>query len=718
MISVPQKLQAQLGEAISKIADSDFWQRWDTLVQDLASKLSSSDPTVVNGILEVAHTIFKRWRPLYRSDELFTEINHVLQNFSQPFLALLQDVDRRIEQASNDKVALQQHVSTMALIMQLFSDLSCQDLPPAFEDHLDAISQLLLKYLTYDNPLLHTDDDSDSVERLKVAIFEVLTLYVQKYLDAFAKHLEPFMGTSWQLLTTIGQEQRYDLLVSKALNFLTVVVKNKDYAQNFNNEQTLGQVVEKVILPNVEIRESDLETFEDEPVAYIKRDLEGSDSDSRRRAATDLVRELLPHFEKLVTGVVLRYVEHFLKVYSDSPATNRKAKDTAVYLFSAVAAKGVPTFARGLAETNPEVNVLDFFQRYIATDLTGAGADALLKVDAIKFLYTFRNQLSKQDWQAAYALLAEALDSSNPAVYTYAAIAIERVLYMVDDKHQPYIMRDAEHIRAEPILKRLLQLMTKDARPEKVQENEYVAKCVMRILIVLRGGVASVLDLVLQGLVNITRVIRHNPSNPLFYYYHFESYGALIRFAAAQNAQRIEQTAVPTFAEILQSEVAEFQPYVLQLFALLLETAPAGTASAQYAAILPITLNLEMYNTKTIVPALVRVLNAIIPRAAEQIATNNQTETIFVIFQKLIATKANESHAFDLIETVIDSFPVTALQPYFTTMLQLMLTRLSNSKTENFALRFVRFYHFFASRDGRGLGTDQFVSIADQVQQK
>jgi exportin-2 (importin alpha re-exporter) len=32
MIAVPSNLQSQLGEAISIIADSDFWTRWDTLV--------------------------------------------------------------------------------------------------------------------------------------------------------------------------------------------------------------------------------------------------------------------------------------------------------------------------------------------------------------------------------------------------------------------------------------------------------------------------------------------------------------------------------------------------------------------------------------------------------------------------------------------------------------------------------------------------------------
>ena len=32
MISSPAGIQSQLGDAISVIAESDFWERWDTLV--------------------------------------------------------------------------------------------------------------------------------------------------------------------------------------------------------------------------------------------------------------------------------------------------------------------------------------------------------------------------------------------------------------------------------------------------------------------------------------------------------------------------------------------------------------------------------------------------------------------------------------------------------------------------------------------------------------
>ena len=113
MISVPPSIQSQLGEAIGVIADSDFWERWDTLVdvglplrrhfvnsrgltsgQDLVARLMPDSPATNNGVLQVAHSIFKRWRPLYRSDELYTEINHVLSKFGNPFLSLL-EVRRR-----------------------------------------------------------------------------------------------------------------------------------------------------------------------------------------------------------------------------------------------------------------------------------------------------------------------------------------------------------------------------------------------------------------------------------------------------------------------------------------------------------------------------------------------------------------------------------------------------------------------------------------------
>ena len=58
----------------------------------------------------------------------------------------------------------------------------------------------------------------------------------------------------------------------------------------------------------------------------------------------------------------------------------------------------------------------------------------------------------------------------------------------------------------------------------------------------------------------------------------------------------------------------------------------------------------------------------------------------------------------------------TALESYWTTILEVLLTRLQNSKTEIFQLRFERLYHFISAKVDRVLGVDLFISICDKIQ--
>lgn len=564
MISVPTSIQSQLGETISVIADSDFWTRWDTLVDDLVSRLTPDNSKVNIGVLEVAHSIFKRWRPLFASDGLYTEINHVLSKFGQPFVQLLASTDQQIEANKSNKDALKQYVEVMNLLVKLFYDLSSQDLPPIFEDNLAEVTSLLHKYLTYENPLLATDDESESgpLEYVKAGICEVMTLYMQKYEDAFGDLCQPFITSAWTLLTTIGPETKFDILVSKALQFLTAVASTAKHAQNFENEEVLSQVVEKVILPNVSLRESDIEQFEDEPIEYIRRDLEGSDADTRRRAATDFLRKLLERFEELVTSVVGRYITHYLDLFNKNPSGEWKSKDTAVYLFSSIAAKTMVTTTHGVKSTNSLVNVVEFFQNNIANDLIAeTGVEPILKVDAIKFLYTFRSQLTKAQWSAAFPPLVKNLASANYVVYTYASIAVERVLFLTNDAGQHIFGKDEVTPFSKDLLEHLFQLIEKDAAPEKVQENEFLMRCVMRVLIVIKDGMLPITETVLAHLINITQIIGQNPSNPRFYYYHFEAMGALVRYSASAQPEKLENDLYTPFAAILQNDVQGRQAY-------------------------------------------------------------------------------------------------------------------------------------------------------------
>ena len=420
----------------------------------------------------------------------------------------------------------------MNLMMKLLYDLSVQDLPPVIEDNMQAVTSLLHKYLVYDNELLHSDSDNEAgpLEFVKSGIFEVLVLYAQKYEDAFGPFVEQFIGSSWNLLTTIGLDTKNDILVSKALQFLTSVTRMPQHARAFSSEDTMSQVIERVVLPNLSLRESDIETFEDEPIEFIRRDLEGSDSDTRRRAATDFLQQLLAQFQKLVTDVVQHYINHYLSDYSKNPSANWKSKDTAVYLYSSIAAKGAITASQGVKSVNELVNVLDFFQANVAKDLiSDTNVEPILRVDAIKYLYVFRSQITREQWRDAFPLLVKHLGSSEYVVYTYAAIAVERVLALTDASKQPVVSSaDVKPLFAQ-LLQHLFQLIERNPEPAKLQENEFLMRCVMRVLIVIRDGIVEVTDSVLAHFIKITQIISSNPANPRFYYYHFEALGAFIR---------------------------------------------------------------------------------------------------------------------------------------------------------------------------------------------
>ena len=718
MISVPRSLQTQLGEAISVIADSDFWERWDTLVDDLISRLKPGDPVVNAGVLQVAHSIFARWRPLFRSDELFTEINHVLSKFAQPFLTLWQSLDAYIDAHSNDKAALQNAFTELDLVLQLFYDLSCQDLSPVFEDNLEGISGLLLKYLRYNSPLLQTDDESEAgpLETTKSNIFEALTLYIGKYYDDFSKHVSSFVESSWNLLTTTGPEPKNDILVSKALLFLTSIGGITRQAQIFSDPTIQTQIVEKVILPNVALRDSDIEIFEDEPIEFIRRDLEGSDSETRRRAAGDFLRQLSDQFEQSVTGIVMTYVDKCLQEFTQQSQENWRAKDTAVSMFHALAAKGVTTTAHGVTKTNNLVDIGDFFSNHLAGDLQNESAQPLIKVDAIKYLYVFRSIITRDQWQAVMPLLVNHLGNSNYCVYTYAAVAVERVLAMSDESGRPII--DPANIKplASSLVEHLFSLVEKDPAPQKVQENEFVMRCIMRVLIVLKDDISAVADSVLRHLTTITDIIATNPSNPRFYYYHFESLGALVRFTPPAQAGGLASHLFNPFASILANNVEEFTPYVFQLMAALLEAEPEKPLPTEYLPLIAPILGPALWDQRGNIPALVRLLSAIIPRAAKELVSGNQVENVLGIFQKLVSTKVNESYGVDLLEAAISTFEPSALQPYWSHILNIMLTRLQGKQSQSFQLRFIRFYHFIGARDDKGLGVDFFVAATDQVQ--
>ena len=65
-------------------------------------------------------------------------------------------------------------------------------------------------------------------------------------------------------------------LVSKAVKFLSVVVKMPGKQSLFSADATLESFCERIILPNMALREFEEDLFEEVPLEYLQRDLEGT----------------------------------------------------------------------------------------------------------------------------------------------------------------------------------------------------------------------------------------------------------------------------------------------------------------------------------------------------------------------------------------------------------------------------------------------------------
>lgn len=150
----------------------------------------------------------------------------------------------------------------------------------------------------------------------------------------------------------------------------------------------------------------------------------------------------------------------------------------------------------------------------------------------------------------------------------------------------------------------------------------------MRTISTSGSAIASISGQCLQTLVPILARIAANPTNPLFNHYVFESIGGLIKNTVSANASAVtsfEQVLFPVFQTILQNDIVgtlspfpqspisneslEFAPYVFQLLSLQLELSPSPINNA-YAGILPPLLSPAMWERKSNIPALIRVVQA------------------------------------------------------------------------------------------------------------
>merc|ERR1712232_351492 len=141
-------------------------------------------------------------------------------------------------------------------------------------------------------------------------------------------------------------------------------------------------------------------------------------------------------------------------------------------------------------------------------------------------------------------------------------------------------------------------------------------KCVMRALCVAEDDVLPATEHLIAKLTSALSRVAKNPRNPQYNHYLFESIAVLIK-----NACSIEPNFTPHFESllfnpfetVLQMDVAEFTPYVFQIFAQLLEYRPSGSGlGSSYQELFPPLLTPSVWERKGNIPALTGLMQAYI----------------------------------------------------------------------------------------------------------
>uniref|UniRef100_A0A2K5CRH6 Exportin-2 n=1 Tax=Aotus nancymaae TaxID=37293 RepID=A0A2K5CRH6_AOTNA len=630
MLSSPEQIQKQLSDAISIIGREDFPQKWPDLLTEMVNRFQSGDFHVINGVLRTAHSLFKRYRHEFKSNELWTEIKLVLDAFALPLTNLFKATIELCSTHANDASALRILFSSLILISKLFYSLNFQDLPEFFEDNMETWMNNFHTLLTLDNKLLQTD------------------------------------------------------LVSNAIQFLASVCERPHYKNLFEDQNTLTSICEKVIVPNMEFRGN-----------Y------GKNIDTRRRAACDLVRGLCKFFEGPVTGIFSGYVNSMLQEYAKNPSVNWKHKDAAIYLVTSLASKA-QTQKHGITQANELVNLTEFFVNHILPDLKSANVNEfpVLKADGIKYIMIFRNQVPKEHLLVSIPLLINHLQAESIVVHTYAAHALER-LFTMRGPNNTTLFTAAE---IAPFVEILLTNLFKALTLPGSSENEYIMKAIMRSFSLLQEAIIPYIPTLITQLTQKLLAVSKNPSKPHFNHYMFEAICLSIRITCKANPAAVvnfEEALFLVFTEILQNDVQEFIPYVFQVMSLLLETHKNDIPSS-YMALFPHLLQPVLWERTGNIPALVRLLQAFLERGSNTIASAaaDKIPGLLGVFQKLIASKANDHQGFYLLNSIIEHMPPESVDQYRKQIFILLFQRLQNSKTTKFIKSFLVFINLYCIKYG------------------
>jgi exportin-2 (importin alpha re-exporter) len=688
MTSSQNAIQRNLAEAIAIMADVDFPSSWPNIVNEIVTALvastASNDLKVVEAVMSTAHSVFVRYRKM---SELTTALSHELlplnKMFTLPLLQAMQLLLRCISTPAADAEAACRalHLSVEVLYDTIFLDMGDEHVA-----NLSAFMTVLYESLVCQNPVLAVETEVGPLAQLQSAALSTITLFLQKYDEEF----EPFAATFLQAILAILSDARsmttgMDDFVVSAFEFLSVGCRGS--TRGLLDPTRLQTICVSVVMPNLQLRNADLELYEDDPDLFLQREIEGSDLDTRRRSGCELIRALMAAFPQVVGPIFTNHVNALL---AQSASGDWKAKDTAIFLVAALALEGsVASSHRGAKQQlSALVPLVSFTESTVMPELSSAvapGSHEIVKMSAMRFVSTFRAHLPPAMLPAILQCLGIWVTQPAIPIHSIAAHTLERIVTHTENSI-PLVSATAFQPVSAGILAALCQHIQSSKKP-----NPHTARCLMRIASIRSESITPYVGEVVVSVNTALTEAAKNPSNPVFSHCLFEILSQCIVVGTAAIAA-IEQTVWNVLIYVLREDVAEYVPYALQILAQLLDAKQPGPLEANYQILIGPLLMPAMYAQKGTIPAVIRLLTAVIRRDAGFIHASHYTEKALGVFKQLVQLKQFDHEGLNILTTMVLHYPVEVIEPYMGTVYQVLFHRLQAAKTPKYIRCLILFF--------------------------
>ncbi|KNH06317.1 CAS/CSE/importin domain protein [Perkinsela sp. CCAP 1560/4] len=651
-----RKVRSALTWSITKIAECDFPKNWPGALSIIKAKLELRDAQVNQIAFAVIIALLCKYDShTGLTHEIVPELIKVNQELAGAALVALEQAT-----ASSD-------FTTAELGTNVFYHLCKLDFSDEIEQTLPRWMKAFHTFLQY--------PENKSTRTLKAAAIDAVNLFLCKYSEDFEKYKDHFIPIIWKLLCD-DHEESDDRIKISGLEFLSTVAKSS-FWETLASEETLRHIFEQVVIRNIFARPYEIDRITEDAVQFIRTDIEGSNAETRRRAACNLASAMSSgKLEKLGRPVVTAVIQSLLSVAYGDISKHWLEMDAALCLIFSLSVKREQTSLNNAFVSDALCNLEEVYQRFVAPELSTQATDHIvLKADALKFVCHFRCNFPTDMLVDLLCLSGNWIFHENRVVAIYAAHCVDQIFSM---SHLPF----REIFPANKAVGLASNILTA-LEAHSPADSDRIAKSLSRISQVFRGNLMEMNSRVVALVEKQLKSALQNEVDTAYMHYLHESLGYIL---TKQNVMEIQAQLFDVLIAVLHQNVESLVPYVLQILAQCIRV-----SEGSYERPLLLTtavLDAQFYSNRQYVPSVVLFTSTVFRHYRAEY-TDEYIPLALALFDQLAFVKPLDHEGFALLGGLVDSWSFDVIRSNLGRILQTICRRLSAAKTNKFVKNLV-----------------------------